>query len=78
MRNVAFMVVLSLYPICAVANSETTQAESKLAAATTDPAATSPIASDPPSCSFQAPCIEDPATGKRYQFDAAGRMMVIE
>lgn len=76
-RQAALVAVLSLYPLYAFAQSKTTQFENKPTASAGSPAATSPIPSDPPVCSLQTPCIEDPATGKRYQFDVSGKMTVI-
>ena len=66
----AFATALSLYSLGAFAQSNSPSPENKQ-----DPAATPP---DPPSCSFQIPCIENPVTGQRYQVDAAGKMPTID
>jgi hypothetical protein len=75
--TVAFVTALSLYSVCAFAQSMVTQSERKLNPSVERRAA-SAIRSEPPNCSAQTRCIEDPATGKLYQFDASGKMTIIE
>jgi len=70
----AIMAVLSLYSLSAFAQSQASRPESKAE----DFATSASTASDPPICSIQTPCIEDPVTGKRYQFDSSGKMTIIE
>ena len=76
-KQIALGAMLSLYPLCAFAQSKTIQPEIKLESPAS-PASASAIPSAPPNCSLQTPCIEDPVSGKRYQFDAYGKMIVIE
>jgi hypothetical protein len=73
----ASVIALSSYLICAFAQSTITESKKKVDLTIEHPAA-SVVPSEPPSCSAQTPCVEDPATGKLYQFDASGKTRIIE